>query len=101
MQHSSPDHRVALAGWVDVDVSAKGAEEATNAGKLMHAANVSHHLKYCQPASNLTTWVHQVASSGVDVAFTSYQKRAIKTLNLALEVISAALPDGLLAPMVP
>jgi len=51
-----------FTGWVDVDVSAKGAEEASNAGKLLHAANVS-----------------------VDVAFTSYQKRAIKTLNLALE----------------
>ena len=30
-----------VAGWVDVDVSAKGAEEASNAGKLLHAANVS------------------------------------------------------------
>ncbi|CAE7192762.1 gpmA [Symbiodinium pilosum] len=51
-----------FTGWVDVDVSPKGAQEATNAGKLLHDANVS-----------------------VDVAFTSYQKRAIKTLNLALE----------------
>ena len=33
-----------VAGWVDVDVSAKGAEEASNAGKLLHAANVSSWL---------------------------------------------------------
>ena len=35
-----------VAGWVDVDVSPKGAQEATNAGKLMHDANVSHHLMH-------------------------------------------------------
>lgn len=51
-----------FTGWVDVDVSAKGALEASNAGKLMREANIS-----------------------VDLAFTSYQKRAIKTLALALE----------------
>eukprot|EP00928_Gymnodinium_smaydae_P048582 TRINITY_DN32498_c0_g1_i1.p1 TRINITY_DN32498_c0_g1~~TRINITY_DN32498_c0_g1_i1.p1 ORF type:complete len:324 (+),score=62.86 TRINITY_DN32498_c0_g1_i1:71-1042(+) len=51
-----------FTGWVDVDVSKKGAAEASNAGKLLREANLS-----------------------VDLAFTSLQKRAIKTLALALE----------------
>lgn len=55
-----------FTGWVDVDVSEKGAQEAINAGRLMHEANIS-----------------------LDIAFTSYQKRAIKTLNLALEELDA------------
>jgi len=55
-----------FTGWVDVDVSEKGAQEAVNAGRLMHEANLS-----------------------LDLAFTSYQKRAIKTLNLALEELDA------------
>jgi len=51
-----------FTGWVDVDVTDKGAEEAANAGRLMREANIT-----------------------VDEAFTSLQKRAIKTLGLALE----------------
>jgi len=51
-----------FTGWVDVDVSETGAEEAKGAGRLMREAN----LTFAQ-------------------AFTSYQKRAMKTLNLALE----------------
>jgi len=51
-----------FTGWVDVDVSPKGVAEGKNAGVLMREANIS-----------------------VDKAFTSYQKRAIKTLNFALE----------------
>lgn len=51
-----------FTGWVDVDVSQKGAAEAKFAGELLRKANVS-----------------------VDMAFTSVQKRAIKTLNYALE----------------
>lgn len=51
-----------FTGWVDVDVSEKGAEEASYAGKLMAEANLT-----------------------VDHAFTSLQKRAIKTLAMALE----------------
>lgn len=51
-----------FTGWVDVDVSQKGAEEAALAGTLLKEANIT-----------------------VDQAFTSVQKRAIKTLNLALE----------------
>lgn len=51
-----------FTGWVDVDLSEQGATEASQAGRLLRDANVS-----------------------VDVAFTSLQKRAIKTLALALE----------------
>jgi len=51
-----------FTGWVDVDVTDVGVAEAKHAGELMRDANVS-----------------------VDVAYTSVQKRAIKTLALALE----------------
>lgn len=53
-----------FTGWVDVDVSEKGAQEATNAGELMKEAGLAP-----------------------DVAFTSLQKRAIKTLQMALEAM--------------
>ncbi len=51
-----------FTGWWDVDVTAKGVEEARAAGRLM-------------------------ADKGLDFdqCFTSLQSRAIKTLNLALE----------------
>jgi 2,3-bisphosphoglycerate-dependent phosphoglycerate mutase len=51
-----------FTGWWDVDVTARGAEEARAAGRLM-------------------------AEKGLDfdLCFTSLQTRAIKTLNLALE----------------
>jgi 2,3-bisphosphoglycerate-dependent phosphoglycerate mutase len=51
-----------FTGWWDVDVTAKGAEEALAAGELLAAKNL------------LPT-----------IAFTSLQTRAIKTLHLALE----------------
>ncbi|WAT17270.1 2,3-diphosphoglycerate-dependent phosphoglycerate mutase [Aurantiacibacter sp. MUD11] len=51
-----------FTGWWDVDVTEKGVEEACEAGRLLLAKGV------------LPT-----------VAFTSVQKRAIKTLHLALE----------------
>jgi len=51
-----------FTGWVDVDVTDEGAEEAMTAGRLLRDAKIT-----------------------VDVAFTSLQKRAIKTLALALE----------------
>lgn len=51
-----------FTGWVDVDVSEKGAAEAKYAGQLLREANIT-----------------------VDAAFVSVQKRAIKTLALALE----------------
>jgi len=51
-----------FTGWVDVDVTEEGASEAVTAGQLLRDANIT-----------------------VDVGFTSLQKRAIKTLSLALE----------------
>ena len=51
-----------FTGWWDVDVTAKGAEEARAAGRLMRDKGLDF-----------------------DTTFTSFQTRAIKTLNLALE----------------
>ena len=51
-----------FTGWTDVDLSEKGVEEAKKAGKILR------HEGYF-----------------FDVAYTSYLKRAIKTLNYALE----------------
>jgi 2,3-bisphosphoglycerate-dependent phosphoglycerate mutase len=53
-----------FTGWWDVDVTAKGAEEARLAGELMAAKGLDF-----------------------DLCFTSLQMRAIKTLNLALEAM--------------
>ena len=53
-----------FTGWWDVDVTAKGAEEARLAGELMAAKGLDF-----------------------DQCFTSLQTRAIKTLNLALEAM--------------
>ena len=54
-----------FTGWVDVDLTAEGVREAKKAGKLIAKKGISF-----------------------DVAFTSYQKRAIRTLWLSLEGIS-------------
>ena len=51
-----------FTGWWDVDVTEKGIEEARAAGKLMKERGLDF-----------------------DLCFTSLQRRAIKTLNLALE----------------
>jgi 2,3-bisphosphoglycerate-dependent phosphoglycerate mutase len=53
-----------FTGWWDVDVTEKGAEEARLAGELM-----------------------KVKGLDFDLCFTSLQKRAIKTLHLALEAM--------------
>jgi 2,3-bisphosphoglycerate-dependent phosphoglycerate mutase len=53
-----------FTGWWDVDVTAKGAEEARAAGELMAAKGLDF-----------------------DLCFASVQTRAIKTLNLALEAM--------------
>jgi 2,3-bisphosphoglycerate-dependent phosphoglycerate mutase len=53
-----------FTGWWDVDVTEKGVEEARLAGELMAAKGLDF-----------------------DLCFTSYQTRAIKTLNLALEAM--------------
>ncbi len=51
-----------FTGWVDVNLSPKGIEEATNAGKALAAAGYDF-----------------------DRCFTSYQKRAINTLQIILK----------------
>jgi 2,3-bisphosphoglycerate-dependent phosphoglycerate mutase len=53
-----------FTGWWDVDLSARGVEEALAAGRLLAAAGLD-----------------------ADRCFTSVQTRAIKTLNLALEAM--------------
>lgn len=51
-----------FTGWKDVDLSPKGMEEAKSAGKILKEMNLVF-----------------------DVAYTSYLKRAIETLNIVLE----------------
>lgn len=51
-----------FTGWTDVDLSEQGIREAIEAGKQLKKANFTF-----------------------DMAFTSYLKRAIKTLDLTLE----------------
>lgn len=51
-----------FTGWTDVDLSDKGREEARSAGRLMRDEGLDF-----------------------DVCYTSFLKRAIHTLNLALE----------------
>lgn len=51
-----------FTGWVDVDITEKGYQEAVAGGKKLKELGLSF-----------------------DVAYTSYQKRAIKTLNVILE----------------
>jgi 2,3-bisphosphoglycerate-dependent phosphoglycerate mutase len=51
-----------FTGWVDVDLSEKGVGEAKNAGKLLKDEGIM-----------------------IDICFTSFLKRAIKTADLALE----------------
>ena len=53
-----------FTGWWDVDLTEKGVEEAKAAGELLGARRLDF-----------------------DLCFTSYQTRAIKTLNLALEAM--------------
>ncbi|MBU0278508.1 MULTISPECIES: 2,3-diphosphoglycerate-dependent phosphoglycerate mutase [unclassified Gemella] len=51
-----------FTGWVDVDITEKGQAEAVSGGKKLKELGLEF-----------------------DVAYTSYQKRAIKTLNIILE----------------
>ncbi len=53
-----------FTGWMDVDLTAEGVKEAKKAGKLLAKENIHF-----------------------DAAFTSYQKRAIRTLWFTLEGI--------------
>jgi len=53
-----------FTGWVDVDLSEKGVQEAEKSGKLLKELNIDF-----------------------DVCFTSYLKRAIKTLEIILGIL--------------
>ena len=53
-----------FTGWVDVDLSEKGMQEAVKSGKLLKELNLNY-----------------------DICFTSYLKRAIKTLEIVLKVL--------------
>ena len=53
-----------FTGWVDVDLSEKGIQEAKKSGKLLSELNINF-----------------------DVCFTSYLKRAINTLEIILKVL--------------
>lgn len=63
LRHGQSEWNLAnlFTGWTDVELSDKGREEALNAGRLIAASDIEPH--YC---------------------FTSYLRRAIHTLNLAL-----------------
>ena len=56
-----------FTGWVDVDITDKGRQEAIKGGQTLKELGLTF-----------------------DVAYTSYQKRAIKTLNLFLEELNKA-----------
>tara|TARA_B100000427_G_C15400603_1_gene547463 strand:+ start:62 stop:775 length:714 start_codon:yes stop_codon:yes gene_type:complete len=53
-----------FTGWVDIDLSEKGKEEAKKSGELLKKLNLNF-----------------------DICFTSYLKRAINTLEIVLEVL--------------
>lgn len=74
MRHGESEWNVSnkFTGWVDADLSPKGVEEAKGAGKLF----IDEGLQF-------------------DICYTSYLKRAIKTLNFALET-----SDQMYAPVV-
>merc|ERR1719159_2398200 len=63
-RHGESEWNVAniFTGWVDVDLSEKGVGEGKSAGELIKGDGYK-----------------------IDIAFTSYLKRAIKTCNFALE----------------
>jgi 2,3-bisphosphoglycerate-dependent phosphoglycerate mutase len=74
MRHGESEWNVLnkFTGWHDVDLSPKGIDEAKGAGELFKAEGLQF-----------------------DICYTSYLKRAIKTLNLALET-----SDQMYAPVV-
>ena len=53
-----------FTGWVDVDLSEKGIQEAEKSGKLLKELNINF-----------------------DICFTSYLKRAINTLEIVLNIL--------------
>ena len=57
-----------FTGWVDVDLSDKGREEAKKSGELLSKLNIK-----------------------IDISYTSYLKRAIETLNIILKSIGLSM----------
>ena len=68
MRHGESDwnRENRFTGWTDVDLSAKGVDEARAAGRTLRSENYAF-----------------------DIAFTSVLRRAIRTLSLALEELDA------------
>ena len=54
-----------FTGWVDVDLSEKGKEEAKKSGELIRELNIK-----------------------IDISYTSYLKRAIETLTIVLKTLN-------------
>ena len=54
-----------FTGWVDVDLSENGEEEAKNSGELIRKLNIK-----------------------IDISYTSFLKRAIKTLTIILKILN-------------
>ena len=57
-----------FTGWVDVDLSDKGREEAKKSGELLNKLNIK-----------------------IDISYTSYLKRAIETLTIILKTIGLSM----------
>ena len=57
-----------FTGWVDVDLSEKGKEEAKKSGELISELNIK-----------------------IDISYTSYLKRAIETLTIILKTLNLSM----------
>ena len=57
-----------FTGWVDVDLSEKGKEEAKKSGELISELNIK-----------------------IDISYTSYLKRAIETLIIILKTLNISM----------
>ena len=57
-----------FTGWVDVDLSEKGKEEAKKSGELIRKLNIR-----------------------IDISYTSYLKRAIETLTIILKTLNLSI----------
>ena len=57
-----------FTGWVDVDLSEKGKEEAKKSGELIRKLNIK-----------------------IDISYTSYLKRAIETLTIILKTLNLSI----------
>ena len=57
-----------FTGWVDVDLSEKGREEAKKSGELINELNIK-----------------------IDISYTSYLKRAIETLTIILKTLNLSM----------